>query len=39
MSRPYKVFGSLIGYMERMNEEFIKILQNTDAHSTDYLTK
>jgi translation initiation factor 3 subunit C len=38
-TKPYKIFGSLLGYLERMNEEYIKILQNTDAHSTDYLTK
>ena len=39
MNRPLRLQGNLLGYLERMNEEFIKILQNTDAHSTDYLTK
>ncbi|XP_011403348.1 PREDICTED: eukaryotic translation initiation factor 3 subunit C-like [Amphimedon queenslandica] len=39
LSRPLKLQGNLLAYLERMNEEFIKILQSTDAHSTDYLTK
>jgi len=32
-----RVSGDVVASVERLNLEFIKILQNADAHSTDYL--
>ena len=29
----------MLTFVERMDEEFIKILQATDAHATDFVTK
>ena len=37
--RPVAISGSLLGYIERMDDEYTKILQGTDAHSQDYVTK
>ena len=31
--------GNVLTMMERTDDEFTKFLQNTDAHSTDYVTK
>ena len=37
--KPIKVMGNVLTMMERTDDEFTKLLQNTDAHSTDYVTK
>lgn len=31
--------GSMLGFVERIDDELTKILQNCDAHSTEYLTR
>lgn len=38
-SQPYVVHGDALVLIERLDDEFTKILQNTDAHSTDYVHK
>ena len=37
--KPYKIHGSILVFVERMDEEFTKVLQATDPHSTDFVTK
>lgn len=37
--QPYVVSGSIIVFIEKLDEEFTKILQATDAHSTEYVNK
>lgn len=37
--KPYKIHGNLLVFVERMDEEFTKLLQATDPHSTDFVTK
>lgn len=37
--RPYKIHGNILVFVERMDEEFTKVLQATDPHSTDFVTK
>ena len=34
-----RVVGNVLTMAERVDDEFTKLLQNTDAHSTDYVTK
>ena len=34
-----KIQGNVFTLLERADDEFTKILQSTDAHSTDYVTK
>ena len=34
-----KMAGNVLTMVERADDEFTKILQSTDAHSTDYVTK
>ncbi|GAU91084.1 hypothetical protein RvY_03405-2 [Ramazzottius varieornatus] len=34
---PYRVHGLPLALIERMDDEFTRILQNTDAHSPDYV--
>ncbi|CAI8034637.1 Eukaryotic translation initiation factor 3 subunit C [Geodia barretti] len=34
-----RIQGNILTLLERADDEFIKILQSTDAHSTDYVTK
>lgn len=36
-SQPYRVHGLPLALVERMDEEFVKILQNCDAHSPEYV--
>ena len=36
---PVKMTGNVLTMVERADDEFTKILQSTDAHSTDYVTK
>lgn len=36
---PYRVHGCVLTLVERMDDEFTKILQNTDAHATEYVDK
>ena len=31
--------GGIVGFIERMDDEFIKVLQATDAHSTEYVNR
>ena len=37
LSQPYRVHGLPLALIERMDDEFTSILQNTDAHSPDYV--
>ena len=37
--KPYKIHGNILVFVERMDEEFTKVLQATDPHSTDFVTK
>lgn len=37
--QPVRVVGNVLTMAERVDDEFTKLLQNTDAHSTDYVTK
>ena len=37
--KPLRLRGSFLTLTERLDEEFVKILQNTDAHSTDYVER
>lgn len=37
--QPYVISGSIIVFIEKLDEEFTKILQATDAHSTEYVNK
>ena len=37
--QPVRVIGNILTMAERVDDEFTKLLQNTDAHSTDYVTK
>ena len=34
-----KIQGNVLTMLERADDEFTKILQSTDAHSTDYVNK
>lgn len=36
---PYKVQGCILTLMEKMDEEFVKMLQTCDSHSPDYVEK
>lgn len=36
---PYRVRGCVLTIVERMDEEFTKMLQACDAHSTEYVTR
>ncbi|XP_064612331.1 LOW QUALITY PROTEIN: eukaryotic translation initiation factor 3 subunit C-like [Liolophura sinensis] len=36
---PYRVRGCILTVIERMDEEFIKMLQACDAHSTEYVER
>lgn len=36
---PYKVRGCILTIVEKMDEEFTKILQNADAHSPEYIER
>ena len=33
------MMGNVLTMAERVDDEFTKLLQHTDAHSTDYVTK
>ncbi|CAJ0948707.1 unnamed protein product, partial [Mesorhabditis belari] len=37
--KPYKVNGSVLMSVQRLDTELTKILQNADCHSTDYIEK
>eukprot|EP00731_Ephydatia_muelleri_P022471 Em0015g54a len=39
VTQPFVVHGDALVLIERLDDEFTKILQNTDAHSTDYVHK
>ena len=36
---PYRVRGCILTVIERMAEEFTKMLQACDAHSTEYVDR
>merc|ERR1711936_351311 len=36
---PYKVRGCYLSVLERINEEFHKVLKGCDAHSHEYVTR
>ena len=36
---PYKIRGCFLTAMERLDEEFIKVLKNCDAHSNEYVDR
>ena len=36
---PYLLRGSMLTLIERMDEEFTKILKDCDAHSTEYVER
>ena len=36
---PLMMHGSILGLVEKLDDEFTKILQATDAHSTEYVDK
>lgn len=36
---PYQVKGCILSMLERLDDEFTKILQVEDCHSTDYVEK
>lgn len=38
-TKPYTVKGNLLALLERLDDEFTKVLQNADCHSTDYVEK
>ncbi len=38
-SPPYWVQGSILTTVERLDEEYIKMLQACDAHSTEYVDR
>ena len=38
-SVPYRIQGSLLMSVQRLDTEFTKILQNADCHSNDYIEK
>lgn len=38
-SVPYRVHGSVLMTVQRLDTELIKILQNADCHSTDFIEK
>ena len=35
----FRVRGSILNVVERMDEEYIKMLQSCDAHSTEYVDR
>ncbi|XP_065511357.1 eukaryotic translation initiation factor 3 subunit C-like protein isoform X2 [Caloenas nicobarica] len=37
--QPYRVRGCILTLVERMDEEFTKIMQNTDPHSQEYVER
>ncbi|CAG2166982.1 unnamed protein product [Oppiella nova] len=39
VSAPYRVHGCVLTLIERMDEEFTKILQGCDAHSPEYIER
>ena len=36
---PFRVRGCILAMVERMDEEFVKMLQDCDAHSTEYVER
>lgn len=36
---PYRMHGSVILMVKRLDDELTKIFQNADCHSTDYIDK
>ena len=36
---PYKVRGCILTVVERLDDEFVKILKNCDAHSNEYFER
>ncbi len=38
-TKPYLIKGNLLALLERLDDEFTKVLQNADCHSTDYVEK
>ena len=36
---PYHVRGSILNVIERLDEEYVKMLQSCDAHSTEYVDR
>lgn len=38
-TEPYRVRGCVLTVVERMDEEFTKMLQACDAHSTEYVDR
>ena len=34
-----RMMGNVLTMMERLDDEYTKLLQHTDAHSTNYVTK
>uniref|UniRef100_A0AC34RAR3 Eukaryotic translation initiation factor 3 subunit C N-terminal domain-containing protein n=1 Tax=Panagrolaimus sp. JU765 TaxID=591449 RepID=A0AC34RAR3_9BILA len=38
-AKPYRITGSLVLIVKRLDDELTKIFQHTDCHSTDYLEK
>ena len=36
---PYNIRGCILTIVERMDEEFVKMLQACDAHSTEYIVR
>jgi len=37
--KPYRIHGSFLIVVERLDEEFMKILQHTDSHSMEFINK
>jgi translation initiation factor 3 subunit C len=38
-TKPYGVRGSIVSYVDRLDDEFTKSLQNIDPHTTDYVDR
>ena len=39
LDQPIKVRGCILAMVERMDEEFTKMLQGCDCHSTEYVER
>lgn len=38
-NQKYSIRGNVVSFLNRLNEEFLKSLQNTDAHTMDYVDR
>ena len=38
-AKPFRIRGCILTCVERMDDEFTRVLKECDAHSTDYVSR